>query len=146
MQHENEATPPSLPPRPKNSSVPGPSIPPQRAQSDVVLEAQKPNIEKQVKSSIDVNGHYAHLDKHLKEVRRRKKTSKPLMPSLSNFQLKKENEQTVSTDWIQYIKAVSQILCASQTVQSELTLISGSNLLSALPPTMKLIGHLSLFL
>lgn len=95
-------TPPSLPPRPSSNSVIPPPLP-ERARSEAALDAPPLAKEKKNKSSSNVNnGHYAHLDKHLKEVRRRKKTSKVTAPVLSNFK-----KQDSSTDWINYINAVT---------------------------------------
>lgn len=48
--------------------------------------------------------HYAHLGKHVKEVRRRQqKTMAP--PKLSDFQVKK-GDTVLSTKWVEFIEAV----------------------------------------
>lgn len=52
-----------------------------------------------------LGGHYAHLEKHVKEVRRRK-NNKLIQPKLSQFQVK-EGDKVISTNWIDFIENVS---------------------------------------
>lgn len=56
-------------------------------------------------SSNTMDEHYAHLHKHVKEVRRRKKTDLS-SPKLSEFQERKDNI-IVSTKWVEFIEAVN---------------------------------------
>lgn len=94
----NSKTPPPLPDRSKSvgdiivnsssssSSVPKPPTPPVHDKGDPLGE------------------HYAHLGKHVKEVRRRQqKTMAP--PKLSQFQVKK-GDTVLSTKWVEFIEAV----------------------------------------
>lgn len=53
----------------------------------------------------DIEEYYAHLGKHVKEVRRRK-ANNIAAPSLSDFRVKKD-DKVISTNWTEFIQAVS---------------------------------------
>jgi hypothetical protein len=59
-------------------------------------------------SSMDTLGeHYAHLGKHVKEVRRRNtKNTSLIAPKISDYQEKK-CDKVIATKWTEYIEAVS---------------------------------------
>lgn len=104
--------PPTPPPRPTvakaASASPMPEMPPalpERNKSvDQLMTNSKP-VHKIPRVNSDTEEYYAHLGKHVKEVRRRKAKNIPV-PSLSDFRIKKD-EKVISTEWIEFIKAVS---------------------------------------
>jgi hypothetical protein len=49
--------------------------------------------------------HYAHLDKHVKEVRRGRNKNL-VCPKMSDFQVKK-GDKIISTKWIEFVEAVN---------------------------------------
>jgi hypothetical protein len=105
-----ERLPPKLPPRASSSTfVAGPSAPalPDRAKSvdQLSLDATAAVIKK---SNPSIDEHYAHLSKHVKEVRRRKAKNDLVAPKLSDFQNKEAGgDDTVSsTNWMGFIEAV----------------------------------------
>ena len=65
------------------------------------------SVKKTVKKidSDPLGEHYAHLDKHVKEVRRRRNNA-AMAPILADFQVKK-NDQIIATNWIKFMEAVN---------------------------------------
>lgn len=58
--------------------------------------------------------HYAHLQKHVKEVRRRKNNNL-VPPTLSQFQVK-EGDTIITTHWVEFIETVKKknlFICAT---------------------------------
>lgn len=109
------ALPPKLPPRAISANFgPETSTPalPDRAKSadQLSLDASKPVAvvtKRTSNSNPSIGEHYAHLSKHVKEVRRRKPKNTLETPRLSDFQKKQTNDTVSSTNWIEFIKAVS---------------------------------------
>ncbi|KAF1803376.1 hypothetical protein V8B55DRAFT_1504990 [Mucor lusitanicus] len=103
--------PPPPPPRPavpKAASSPpveAPALPARHKSVDQLLPStsKSPPKKTTTSSNPDIEEYYAHLGKHVKEVRRRK--AKHLVaPSLSDYRVKKDGK-TISTNWIEFIQA-----------------------------------------
>jgi hypothetical protein len=104
--------PPTPPPRPsvaKVTSAPpipeaAPALPERNKSVDQLMTNSKP-VHKIPRVNSDIEEYYAHLGKHVKEVRRRK-AKNISVPSLSDFRVKKD-EKVISTKWVEFIQAVS---------------------------------------
>ncbi|CEP10279.1 hypothetical protein [Parasitella parasitica] len=98
--------PPTIPPRPivakTNSAPPSsaspPPLPVRNQFVDQLATNAKPNH-----IAPDIEEHYAHLHKHVKEVRRRKSRN-IVAPALSDFRIR-EDDKVISTQWIEFIQA-----------------------------------------
>jgi hypothetical protein len=102
--------PPTPPPRPsvaKVTSAPpipeaAPALPERNKSVDQLMTNSKP-VHKIPRVNSDIEEYYAHLGKHVKEVRRRK-AKNISVPSLSDFRVKKD-EKVISTKWVEFIQA-----------------------------------------
>ncbi|KAI8643547.1 hypothetical protein BD408DRAFT_414752 [Parasitella parasitica] len=98
--------PPTPPPRPivvKTTSAPRiPASPPPLPARNQSVDQLTTNV-KPTRKAPDIEEHYAHLHKHVKEVRRRNARN-IVAPSLSDFRIKKD-DKVISTQWIQFIQA-----------------------------------------
>ncbi|GAN06987.1 hypothetical protein MAM1_0144c06477 [Mucor ambiguus] len=104
--------PPPPPPRPtvpkaaSSPPVPAPALPARNKSVDQLLPStSKPTLKKTSNTTSinpDIEEYYAHLGKHVKEVRRRK-AKNIVAPSLSDYRVKKDDK--VITNWIEFIQA-----------------------------------------
>ncbi|KAL9547032.1 hypothetical protein MBANPS3_006374 [Mucor bainieri] len=102
--------PPPPPPRPtalpkaaSSPPAPAPALPARNKSVDQLLPSTSQAAPKKTSINPDIEEYYAHLGKHVKEVRRRKAKTM-VAPALSDYRVRKD-DKVISTNWLEFIQA-----------------------------------------